>query len=173
MSLLPTSHSNGFSAVKVGEGDCRRVLQGNKISSGEAQEDLDGHRNYFQLIYFLWIFTFKKYFQEISTEISFLGEIGTILKNLKTSRNNQQITCKSVILSLSRSKSQGKNRSIPRKKTPPLSCCLSIISREAQLRSLLLSGHIFTLLLIKLSTISFRNLFGLIVTAISVNTYYS
>ena len=64
VSLLPTSHSNGFSAVKVGEGDCRRVLQRNKISSGETQEDLDGHGNYFELIYF-----YRFHIQEAFSEI--------------------------------------------------------------------------------------------------------
>ena len=63
--LRPTSDSNGFSAVKVGEGDCRRVLQRNKISSGEAQEDLDGHGNYFELIYFYRVSHSRIYFPGI------------------------------------------------------------------------------------------------------------
>ena len=65
--LLPTSHSNGFSAVKVGEGDCRRVLQRNKISSGEKQEDLDGHGNYFELIYFYGFSHSRSIFKESLT----------------------------------------------------------------------------------------------------------
>ena len=77
--LLPTSHSNGFSAVKVGEGDCRRVLQRNKISSAETQEDLDGHRNYFQLIYIYGVSHSRSIFKEfVTTEISFEGAEGRL-----------------------------------------------------------------------------------------------
>lgn len=117
---LPDSHSNGFWAVKVGEGDCNEFYKAIKsVHQRRKRASMDRETTWTDLL--LQNFTFAKYFKE-SLAIKFL-----LWKKME---DPHKTTFKKRTLSFFT------NPFLFASWGPPLSCFLSIISREPQLRSL-------------------------------------
>ena len=98
----------------------QRVLQGYKISSPEAQGNLDGRGNYLNWFTFTELHICEVFQRIFGHKIPFTKEKG---------RPTQTTFKKDSFLFFT-------NPSLFASRGPPLSCFLSIISREPQLRSL-------------------------------------
>ena len=98
----------------------QRVLQGYKISSPEAQESLDGQGNYLNWFTFTELHICEVFQRIFGHKIPFVKKGKTHIKPLSKKGLFPFFTNPSLFASWG----------------PPLSCFLSIISREPQLRSL-------------------------------------
>ena len=114
---LPDSHSNGFWAVKVGEGDCNEFYKAIKsVHQRRKRASMDRETTWTDLL--LQNFTFAKHFNESLT-----------IKSLLWKKMEDQHFQKELFPFFT-------NPFLFASWGPPLSCFLSIISREPQLRSL-------------------------------------